>query len=231
MLGILVNNRNAPGEYEQSAYAWQKARKIPGTNREWREVQAPMQSVAERQRIAGWTKYRQGMDIIEARMENAGVESMETKAGLPYKMQKKVLVANMSANPDYAGWWVDYQDRGGANTLAAVTTLQKATQSDQFRKLLIDNDKTQLLSIMDQYVNQRSNLISILQSTGKSIEHDDNILYKLGWAKMRQEWKSQDPRWAEIANRYLANDDNPQNPGLMNEQLEAMQVQAEASNG
>jgi hypothetical protein len=231
VLGILVNNRNSAGEYEQSPYAWQKSTKIPGTNREWREVQSPQASEAERQRIAGWTEYRMFMDQLDAQMQNAGVESLESTAGRPYKAARDTFIANRSANPDYAGWWVDFQDRGGGNTLAAVKTLQMGVADPKFRDILLKDGKEQLLSIMDQYVAQRQNLVQILESTGKSIENDDNIMLKLAWAKMRQDWKSQDVRWAEIANRYLANDDNPENPGLMQEQREAMSELVGAENG
>jgi hypothetical protein len=77
---------------------------------------------------------------------------------------------------------------------------------------------------MNEYVNQRRNLINLLDQTGKSIEHRDNSMYKVAWAKMRQEWKNSDPRWAEIANSYLASDDNPRSPGMIQQQLAATEA-------
>lgn len=224
VLGMLVNNRTSAADYEQSAYAWQKATKIPGTNREWREVSDPVQSLKERQRIAGWTTYQQYMDYLEAQMQSAGIESMEVKAGYPYKMAKEQTVLNMSANPDFAGWWEDYQDRGGMRTTAAVIALEEAVADQTFVNLMVSSGKSQLVSVMTEYVNQRRNLISILESTGKSIEHQDNLVYKIAWAKMRQDWKNSDPRWAEIANRYLSSDDNPQSPGMIQQQLAATEM-------
>lgn len=227
VLGMLVNNRSSAAEYDQSAYAWQKASKIPGTNREWREVSDPIQSVKERQRLAGWTTYQQYMDYLEAQMQSAGVESMEVKAGYPYKMAKDQMILNMSSNPDFAGWWEDYQDRGGMRTNAAVIAMEEAVADPTFVNLMVSNEKTQLVSIMNEYVSQRRNLLSILESTGKSIEHDDNLIYKVAWAKMRQDWKNSDPRWAEIANRYLSSDDNPQSPGMIQQQLAATEMLGE----
>ena len=224
VLGLLVNNRTPAGEYESSAYAWQKSQKIPGTNREWREVSDPVQSVKERQRVTGWTTYQQQMDYLEAQMQSAGVESMEVKAGYPYKLAKNQMVLNMSANPDFAGWWEDYQDRGGMRTNAAVIAIEEAVADPTFTNLMVENGKTQLVSIMNEYVNQRRNLINLLDQTGKSIEHRDNSMYKVAWAKMRQEWKNSDPRWAEIANSYLASDDNPRSPGMIQQQLAATEA-------
>lgn len=44
---------------------------------------------------------------------------------------------------------------------------------------------------------------------------------------MRQDWKNSDPRWAEIANRYLSSDDNPQSPGMIQQQLAATEMLGE----
>ena len=136
---------------------------------------------------------------------------------------------NMSANPDFAGWWEDYQDRGGMRTNAAVIAIEEAVADETFVSTMVGAGKTQLVSIMNEYVNQRRNLISLLEQTGKSIEHDDNIMYKVAWARMRQGWKNADPRWAEIANRYLASDDNPQSPGLIQQQLAAIEMAGAAN--
>lgn len=226
VLGILVNNRRAPSAYEQSAYNWQKSAKIPGTNREWREVQSPEEAVAERQRLTGWTLYRQAIDQLDAQMYSAGLSSYELKAAAPYKAAKERLVANLMSNPDYEGWIVDYQDQGGSKTLSAVRVLEGATQDDTFRKLLISSGKEQLLSIMDQYVTTRRLLNTVLEQSGHSINHESNLEWKVGWDAMRLKWRNQDERWAEIDSLYLSGDENPQAPGnlyLQNLATEEMQ--------
>jgi hypothetical protein len=213
VLGILVNNRRAPSAYEQSAYNWQKAKTIPGTNREWREVQSPEEAVAERQRIMGWTIYRQEIDKLDAQMYSAGLSSYELVAAAPYKAAKERLRDNMLSNPDYAGWIVDYQDQGGSKTLSAVRVLESATQNDEFRDLLVKSGKEQLLSIMDQYVEYRRLLNTVLDQSGHSINHESNIEWKVGWDAMRLKWRNSDERWAEIDSLYLSGDSNPQAPG------------------
>jgi len=213
VLGILVNNRRPAEEYDQGAYNWQKTGVIPGTNREWREVQSPQEANAERQKLVGWTVYRKAIDQLDGQLRSAGLTSYELKAAAPYKAAKERLVANMMANPDYAGWIVDFQDRGGSKTQSAVRVLESAVSNDDFRNLLIGDNKEGLLGIMDEYVTMRRNLLTVLEQSGHSIEHDSNLQWKIGWDAMRTKWRTQDERWAEIDSLYLSGDSNPQAPG------------------
>ena len=213
VLGILVNNRRSASEYEPSAYNWQKSQIIPGTNRNWNEVESPEQAVAERQRITGWTIYRKAIDQLDAQMYSAGLTSYELKAAAPYKAAKERIRDNMMANPDYAGWVVDYQDQGGSKTLSAVRVIEGAIRDDSFRNLLVGSGKEQLLSIMDKYVTTRRLLNTVLKQTGHSINHESNLQLKIGWDALRLQWRNQDERWAEIDSLYLSGDSNPQAPG------------------
>jgi hypothetical protein len=222
VLGILVNNRSSVVEYETSAYAWEKATKIPGTNREWREIQSPQQSIAEQQRVAGWAVYSREIDKIDARLASAGYKSYEAAGAQGFKNAKKIVVQTMLDNPDYAGWATDYLDRGGSKTLAAVQTMEAAVQDETFRQLLIKEGKEQLLANMMEYTQQRRNLLQLLAASGHGIEHDNNIMLKTGWANIRQRLSESDVRWADIANRFLTGDDNPIAPGnaMLVEQME-----------
>ena len=213
VLGIITNNRASQSEYEASAYRWQTSEKIPGTNREWREVQSPEMSTAERQRVVGWTKYRQFMDQLDAKLQNAGLSSYEVAGARELKAARERFIANMMQNPEYAGWLVDYQDRGGQRTQAAVRTMELAVADDTFRDELMKSGNEQLYGIMGEYVFFRRGIINALERTGKSINHQDNIALKTAWANMRQKWKNRDVRWAEIADLYLSGDENPISPG------------------
>lgn len=213
VLGIITNNRTSQTSYEASAYRWQTSEKIPGTNREWREVQSPEMSIAERQRVTGWTLYRQFMDQLDAKLQNAGLSSYEVAGARELKAAKDRFIANMMQNPEYAGWLVDYQDRGGQRTQAAVRTMELAVADDTFQRELIKTGNEQLYGIMSEYVYYRRGVINALEATGKSINHADNVALKVAWANMRQKWKNRNVRWAEIADLYLSGDDDPRSPG------------------
>jgi hypothetical protein len=222
VLGILVNNRSSVVDYETSAYSWQKATKIPGTNREWREIQAPQQSIAEQQRIAGWAKYTAEMDKLDARLAAAGYKSYEVKGAAGMKAAKKLATQQLLDSPDYAGWATDFLDRGGSRTLAAVQAIEAAVQDPTFRNLMVKDGKDQTYANMVEYTRHRRTLLGMLNKSGHGIDHEDNIILKTAWANIRQKLKESDVRWADIANRYLDGDDNPLAPGnaALVEQLE-----------
>ena len=120
---------------------------------------------------------------------------------------------------------IDFQDRGGSKTLSAVRLLEAAVQDDTFRNLMVGSGKERLFGIMQEYVTDRRLLLTALEQSGHSIEHDSNIMLKLAWDSLRLKWRNEDERWAEIDSLYLSGDDNPQSPGnlgLMQEAEAAM---------
>lgn len=217
VLGMLVNNRNSlAGEeptldqvYDPSAYALQKDLQIGGTTETWRTVLGPAVSEAERQRLQGWTIFRSFMDVQEARLASRGLTSFEVAAAADLKQANKVFLNNMRNNPEMAGWVVDYDDIGGNRLGAAVTTLTAAVEDPGFQKLMIGAGKGSTLSCMGEYLQHRAAVISLLSKSGAGIEDDKNWWIKQAWETVRLKLKQRDTRWADIANRYLANDENP----------------------
>ena len=213
VLGILINNRGDMTGYEDAAYQWQKSATIPGTNREYREVQSPEQALAERQRVVGWTIWRGFMDQLDARLHSAGLDNYELAAAAPYKAAKQRQLANMMNNPDYAGWVVDYQDIGGNRTGAAVRVLQAAITDETFQTEMFKSGKENTLRAMTDYVKYRNAVINAVDQSGNGINHESNKWIKDSWATIRQNLKNSDVRWGEISNLYLSGDDDPKNPG------------------
>ena len=209
VLGILTNNRNDVSEYDRSALQWQKATRISGASQNWIEPMTVEEAIAETQRDNGWTKYRMVMDQIHAMMLSAGVKSMESSAGAPYKNAKDIAIGNMLNNPDFAAWKVDYKDNGASRTLAANRAITAAVNDPAFNRLMLENNKTQLLSNMKEYVYYRSMLVTLLNQSGHGIDHESNALLKDAWGSMRLRMVNSDVRWAEISNLYLTDDDNP----------------------
>lgn len=222
VLGILVNNRNSlVGQeptldqvYDPSAYAAQKAMTIGGTTETWRTVLGPAMSEAERQKIQGWTMHNQFFDIQEARLASRGLTSFEVAAAKDLKAANERFIANMRNNPEMAGWVVDYDDIGGNRVGSALFTIASAVEDPAFQKFMIQNGKEQTLACMNEYLMHRNAVLSLLAKSGAGIEDDKNWWIKQGWETVRLKLKQRDVRWADIANRYLANDDNPR-PQLM----------------
>jgi hypothetical protein len=227
VLGILVNNRNSligdeltlDQVFDPSAYATQKGTTIAGTTETWRTVLGPAASEAERQRVQGWTMHRQFFDVQEARLASRGLTSFEVAAAKDLKAANQRFLLNMRNNPDMAGWVVDYDDIGGNRVGGALFTIATAVEDPTFQRFMIENGKEQTLACMGEYLQLRNAVISLLRKSGAGIEDDKNWAIKAGWEAARLKLKQRDVRWADIADRYLANDDNPRPILMLNGQL------------
>jgi hypothetical protein len=230
LIGIIVNNRSPEFDYNQSAYDFEKATTIAGTNRKYREVQSPQESQEERERVVGWTMYRKGMDFLDAQLASRGLKSYEATAAMDLKAAKDRMIANMANNQELQGWWIAYQDLGGNRTSSAIRVVELAVSNPQFVEEMTRAGKTGLIDAMNTYVQARRYVIQTLTSTGTSINDPQNAALKQGWANIRQGLKA-DERWTAIADRYLATDDNPQFPGNFMPNEFAMATVSGAVNG
>jgi hypothetical protein len=213
MIGMLVNNRDPQYDYSQTAYDWQKSTTIPGTTNKFREIQSPEQAQAERERIVGWTTYQRFFDLLDARLAAAGFKSYEAAGAAAFKQQKETFIYNMLNNPELEGWRNDFLDVGGSRTTAAVKTIELAVMDDTFVREMVKAGKETLVGAMSEYALYRRSIIKAVEESGKSINDESNIMLKQAWANIRQDLKNRDERWAAIADRYFANDDNPTFPG------------------
>jgi hypothetical protein len=230
VLGMLVNNRIPNEKYEDGSYKKQefdsssynvlKSKDIAGTSTEWIEGLSPEEAALERERVAGWAKWRSAIDQLDAQMFSAGLTSYMQVAAKPYKDAKDRLKANMFANPDYAGWVIDYQDTGGTKTQSAIRVLDNAVQDPGFRDLLLGDDKEKLLSTMVNYLQTRKLLVAALADTGKGINAEGNERFKIMWDASRLAFRNGNQRWAEIESLYLSADVDLPNVGNWQDQLE-----------
>jgi hypothetical protein len=230
VLGMLVNNRIPNEKYEDGSYKKQefdsssynvlKSKDIAGTSTEWIEGLSPEEAALERERVAGWAKWRAAIDQLDAQMFSAGLTSYMQVAAKPYKDAKDRLKANMFANPDYAGWVIDYQDTGGTKTQSAIRVLDKAVQDSTFRELLLNSNKEKLLATMINYLDTRRLLVAALAETGKGINAEGNERFKIAWDASRLAFRNGNPRWAEIESLYLSADADLPDVGNWQQQLE-----------
>lgn len=223
MLDILVNNRDAALSFDESAYQWQKATRIGGTNEMWRRQQAPEEAEAERQRQAGWTEYQKFMDRLDAQLYSLGLSNYQQAGAAMLRQAKDRFVLNKSMDPQYEAWWADYQDAGGSKTKKAVMVLEKAVGSPEFRELMLKNGKENLLGTMDEYVYYRRSVVQAVEESGAGWGDDSNADLRQAWLNIRQKLANRDVRFGEIMNRWLANDEDPQYPGnyIPNPMIEA----------
>lgn len=213
MLDMLVNNRDITVTYDESAYQWQKATRIAGTAETWRRQQSPEEAEADRYRQAGWIEYQKFMDGLDARLFSMGLTNYQQAAAAPLRQAKDRFVLNMSQRDDRKAWYADFADAGGSRTKKAVMLLEKAVGSPEFRDLMMQSGKQGLLGAMDEYVYYRRSVVQAVAESGYGFSDDANMDLRMSWSNIRQNLANRDVRFAEIMNRWLAGDENPQYPG------------------
>lgn len=210
VLGMILND-DPNGLYDGSAYAWQRATKIPGLNRTYREIQTPEQAMVESQKNAGWTKFISFMDELDAMLQQRGLDSYRSKAASDLRDYKRQFIEKLRTNPMYQGWYQDYLDYGSTRTVAAVQLMEEALRDPQFVE---DHAGDPVWTSAAQYLELRRDVLSMLADTGQGIDAKNNAQIRELWDRGRQRLINQSTKWASIANRYLNGDDDPAKPGV-----------------
>jgi hypothetical protein len=222
-LGIILNN-TSEGLYDGSAYAWQRATRIPGLNKTYREVQTPEQAMVESSKNAGWTQFVSFMDSLDAILQQRGLESYRSSAASDLREMKREFIAKMSSNPLYQGWYQDYIDFGSTRTVAAVKVMQEALSNEKFVE---DHAGDPIWESAVQYLELRRDVIYLTKESGSTINAEANKDIRDLWDRGRQRLINQSTKWASIANRYLNGDDDPTDPGANLSETLAMSGGAE----
>lgn len=208
VLSMLTTGGTADALYDDSAYGWQFANRIPGVNQTFREYQTPEQSWRQSQVNAGWTEYLKMMDQIDAVMKERGVQNLRQAPDL--KDARDTKLAQMAANPLYKDWWQDYKEFGSSRTLSAVSVMEAALSNDKF---MAEYGNTPVWSAAAQYLYHRNYVLDVLKTREGSIDAQNNQDVRDYWDQARA-FLSQNPEWAAVQNRFLNGDDNPVEPGV-----------------
>jgi hypothetical protein len=212
LLDIVVNNSNGPAlDYSDEAYRWQKVTRIPGLGETWRQPLAPEEIEAKRMRDAGWAEWQKFQDQLDAKMYAAGVKSTQHSGGEPFRRAQQVWIINKQK--DNPHWYSDYSDGGGTRTKQTIMVLEKLASDPVFNQRMLEKGQEGLVQSINEYVFYRRHMVAALEQSGKSINDPVNAPLRESWDIIRTRLKEGDVRWAEIANRWLATDDNPQFPG------------------
>jgi len=210
ILGILVNGDPKNSVYDTSAYRWLTTTNIPGTTRQWREVNSGAEAEAEVQRQAFWVEYMKFIGQLDALRQQRGLKSYRVKGAEQLNSYRKEFIDNMRANPLYQAGVTDFESMGSSKTYEAVRVLKSAVNSPEFMSDKADNPTWQAAVL---YLDTRQRLIKIVADSGKSLSSKENADLAADWDTFRNELIDKDAGWAAIANRYLNGDDAPKELG------------------
>ncbi len=209
VLGMITNMRATRNDYDRNARTWQKLNPIPGKGIKWREDLSPDEQIQESQRVAGWVNYRSRVDALEAQLFDRGLRNFQQRGAEDLRATKKQLVTDMTENPLFTGWTLDYEDAGKGKTVAANQTLRLALADDEFKDFMFEEGMQNTWKAMDLYVETRNRVGNFLNGVEGGIDKPENRKVKEFWEGFQDELRMSDDRWSEMFDLYLSSDTDP----------------------
>jgi hypothetical protein len=206
---MLTNMRATRNDYDRNARTWQKLNHIPGKGIKWREDLAPDEQIQEAQRVTGWVNYRARVDALEGQLFDRGLRNFQQRGAEDLKFKKEALIEDMTANPLFSGWTLDYEDAGRGKTVAANQTLRLALADDDFKQFMFNEGMENTWKCMSVYVSTRNRVGNFVNSIEGGIDKPENRNVKIYWEGFQEELRMADDRWAEMFDLYLSSDTDP----------------------
>jgi len=205
VLGIILNaNADQQFEFDSSAYNWQYITTIPGTNRTYRELQSPEDSLAQSRISAGWVRYLKGVEYLDVLLQQRGFTDYRQDPEL--NAMKKALVETIRKDELYSGWYEEFDARGSKRASNTVYLLTQALKDPEF---IADNEGNPVWQAASQYLYLRNEVLDMLDQVGGQIDSQKNAEIQALWNAGRETLKKRYVGWGPLANRYLSGDDDP----------------------
>lgn len=210
VLGIFSTDSTV--EYDPSISATQQITQIPGTSRFYREIRNPVQAATEAKISAGWSQYLKNMDVINGVLQQRGLTSIMQSGAKDLLETKRIMVDRLRNDPRYDAWYGDYSNFSSSRTLDSVMAITEALQTKSFREANMDSPVWQPGGMADQYIAGRERVMAALSTTTDSLQ---KRAIKEEWQVFRGRLAAMSPEWATKQEKYLAGDDDPENPQMI----------------
>lgn len=200
---------NANQLYDDSAYGWQFANVIPGTNRSFREYQKPAQSWVQSDVNAGWATYLRAEDQFKARLRQSGATTYRANPEL--KAERDAFIADLRDNPFFDNWYKDYKDFGSSRTRSAIYMMETLVNDPRWME---DNGDSDIWQNAMLYLFHRNQVLAAVEQSGKGINAEGNEQIRSYWDQTRADLDANSTQWSAFASRFLNGDDDPETPGV-----------------
>jgi hypothetical protein len=210
VIGILSGSSS--GDYDPSFSAAQQLAKIPNTNRAFREVANPARQFVDSQISAGWAQYLRNMDVINAKLAERGLKSLQSKGAEGLRDMRDAMIESLRRDPRFTAWYGDYKSGVSSRTLDSVATIETALGNQKWRDANKENPIWGYGGAAEQYMYARQQTIEALDTTSDSKQRAE---IKAQWQAFRFDLGMRFPDWGAKQDRYLTGDDNPDDPQII----------------
>jgi hypothetical protein len=213
LVGLITRTTNG-AQFNPTAYWWQSETSIsPGTPEKFRGKATPAESVAQNEARKGWAIYRRMTAIIDGKLAERGLSSVEQKGAEDLKFAKESAVRALSTETDPvtgksngqpSAWYIDYRDVDGLKTAKTINGLRKIVQNERFMQ---DNSSNVTWKSIQVYLQIRDSIARSLQarpSTAITAQTNEDLKMSLDYYV--SQLRSGDIGFADIYDRFLSQD-------------------------
>jgi hypothetical protein len=213
LVGLITNNAGA-AKFNPTAYWWQEETSIsPGTSEKFRGKSTPAEAIKKNEARKGWAIYRKMNTIIDAKLAERGLTSVEQAGAEDLKYSKQVMIQALATNKDpvtgestgeSSAWYEDYKDTDGLKSASNVAGLRKIVTNPKF---MADNGEDPTWKSVAIYLQLRDKLASTLSvRPSASIDAKANADLKYMLDSYVSQLKAGDLEFADIYERFLSQD-------------------------
>jgi len=213
LVGLITNNAGA-AKFNPTAYWWQEETSIsPGTSEKFRGKSTPAEAIKKNEARKGWAIYRKMNTIIDAKLAERGLTSIEQAGAEDLKYSKQVMIQAMATTKDpvtgestgqSSAWYEDYKDTDGLKSASNVAGLRKIIANPKF---MADNGEDPTWKSVAIYLQLRDKLASTLSvRPSASIDAKANADLKYMLDSYVSQLKAGDLEFADIYERFLSQD-------------------------
>jgi hypothetical protein len=213
LVGLVTNNSNA-AKFNPTAYWWQEETSIsPGTSEKFRGKSTPAEAIQKNEARKGWAIYRKMNTIIDAKLAERGLTSVDQSGAEDLKYSKQVMIQAMATTKDpvtgestgeASAWYKDYKDTDGLKSASNVAGLKKIISNEKF---IADNGEDPTWKSVAIYLQLRDKLARTLSvRPSSSIDAQVNADLKYMLDSYVSQLKAGDIEFADIYERFLSQD-------------------------
>jgi hypothetical protein len=213
LVGLITNNAGA-AKFNPTAYWWQEETSISaGTSEKFRGKSTPAEAIKKNEARKGWAIYRKMNTIIDAKLAERGLTSVDEAGAEDLKYSKQLMIQALATNKDpvtgestgeSSAWYEDYKDTDGLKSASNVAGLRKIVTNPKF---MADNGEDPTWKSVAIYLQLRDKLASTLSvRPSASIDAKGNADLKYMLDSYVSQLKAGDLEFADIYERFLSQD-------------------------